>query len=159
MAGRGGARKLPLLGTGVQASVPGAREEPGFQEAGALTVTSQVKGGQEGEPDDGPQLTPSTWASDFTNFLKPWQDVSLAAGEKRSSNLQSEEWKLPTMCHCLGRWDLGTAGAREKWGFGVGTVLTSVPDLGLPHTGQHTFTPLFLSPSKQETASFQPVPS
>lgn len=106
----------------MQASVPGAREEPGFQEAGALTVTSQVKGGQEGEPDDGPQLTPSTWASDFTNFLKPWQDISLAAGEKPSSNLQSEEWKLPTMCHCLGRWDLGTAGAREKWGFGVGRV-------------------------------------
>ena len=106
----------------MQASVPGVREESGFQGAGALTVTSKVKGGQKSEPDDGPQLTPSTWASDFINFQKLWQDISLVAGEKPSSNLQSEEWKLPTMCHCLGRWDLGMAGARKKWGFGVGMV-------------------------------------
>ena len=44
-------------------------------------------------------------------------------------------------------WEVGfgDSGSPRKMGSRCGNSVTSIPDLGLPHVGQHTFTPVSIT--------------
>lgn len=98
--------------------VQAAHERRGVRGAGALPVTAEVKGWQESEFDDGPQLTPSTWPQ-TSPTSRNYGRASAQQGEKNQALIFGQ--KSGNCCR-RGKWDLGLLGPREKWGSSGGVA-------------------------------------